>query len=160
MHSVTAFLCSFLIMCGTGTLFAGPDSVVTFNEIHYHPAEGEVAEWVELHNQMAIRTDMSGWELRGGIQFKFPEGMILEPGASVVVSSVAGSPSGAIGPFEGKLNDGGEELRLHERHGRMMDAMTYGDGDRWPGAADGGGLTLAKRLPELASDRLAELLVR
>jgi hypothetical protein len=155
MHSITAIVCSVLITCciGTGTVFAGPDSVVTFNEIHYHPAEGEVVEWVELHNQMAIRADISAWELRGGIQFQFPEGTILEPGAGVVVSSVAGSPSGAMGPFEGKLSDGGEEIRLHGRHGRMMDAMTYGDGDRWPGAADGGGLTLAKRLPELASDR-------
>ncbi|MCB1099368.1 MAG: lamin tail domain-containing protein [Verrucomicrobiae bacterium] len=141
-----------LFACGIGTSIAGPDSVVTFNEIQYHPADGEDVEWVELYNQMAIRTDISGWELRGGVRFSFPEGTVLEPGGSIVVSSVAGVPAGAVGPFDGKLSDGGEEIRLHERHGRMMDGITYGDGERWPGGADGGGFTLAKRLPELASD--------
>ena len=38
------------------------DSVVVFNEIHYHPATNETAlEWLELHNQMSIDVDLSGW---------------------------------------------------------------------------------------------------
>lgn len=130
---------------------AGPDSVVTINEIDFHPAEPAGAEWIELHNQMAIRVDISAWTLRGGVTFAFPEGTVLEPGAFLVVSSLAGTPAGALGPFEGRLDNAGEEVRLHERHGRMMDAVDYGDGDRWPHQADGGGFTLAKRGPEMAS---------
>jgi hypothetical protein len=39
---------------------AAVDSVVVFNEVHYHPATNEVAsEWVELHNQMAVDIDLS-----------------------------------------------------------------------------------------------------
>lgn len=132
---------------------AGSDSVVTFNEIHYNPGEGGGAEWIELHNQMSIRTDISSWTLRGGVNFTFPEGTALEPGAHIVVASVPGTPAGALGPMEGRLNNGGEEIRLHERHGRMMDAIQYGDGDRWPAGADGAGFTLAKRRPELGSAR-------
>lgn len=67
--------------------WAGPDSVVTFNEIFYHPpapvlpATSAAPEWVELHNQMSIRVDLGGWTLRGGISYTFPEGTVMEPGA-------------------------------------------------------------------------------
>ena len=49
---------------------AGADSVVTFNEIMYHPLTNEPAmEWVELYNQMTVDVDISGWRLDGGIHF-------------------------------------------------------------------------------------------
>ncbi|MGH7968812.1 MAG: hypothetical protein ACREIC_08815, partial [Limisphaerales bacterium] len=38
------------------------DSVVVFNEIMYHPGTNTVGgEWLELHNQMAVDVDLSGW---------------------------------------------------------------------------------------------------
>lgn len=142
-----------LLLAATIPCIAGPDSIVTFNEIHYHPATEGEPEWVELHNQMGIRVDLGKWELQGGIYFKFPEGTLLEPGEYLVVSGQVGTPAGAYGPFSGKLNNGGEELRLHGRHGRLMDIVQYGRNDHWPEAADGSGVTLAKRNPELASAR-------
>ena len=51
------------------------DSVVVFNEVMYHPvaSQGEAdGEWVELHNQMDVKVDLSGWSLQGGIDFSFP----------------------------------------------------------------------------------------
>ena len=51
------------------------DSTVVFNEIMYHPSTNEAAlEWVELHNQMAVNMDVSGWSLQGGVQFECAEG--------------------------------------------------------------------------------------
>ena len=54
-------------MCTAAILFAFPagtqaatDSVVTFNELHYHPADPvppetvAAPEWIELHNPMSI----------------------------------------------------------------------------------------------------------
>ena len=137
---------------------AATDSVVTINELMYHPADpvppesAAGPEWIELHNPMSIRVDVSGWSLRGGVAFTFPEGTVMEPGAHLIVSAVAGDPAGALGPFTGRLDNAGEEIRLHERWGRLMDRVEYGDGGSWPSAADGGGPSLAKRWAELASE--------
>ena len=58
-------------VCGT-SLRASPDSIVTFSEVHYNPSgASEDSEWVEIHNQMAIRVDLSGWKLSGGVNFTF-----------------------------------------------------------------------------------------
>lgn len=137
---------------------AATNSVVTLNELMYHPADPvppetvAAPEWLELHNPMSIRVDIGGWSLRGGIAYVFPEGTVMEPGSYVVVSAVAGLPTGALGPFTGRLDNAGEEVRLHERWGRMMDRVVYGDAGAWPPAADGGGASLAKRAAELPSE--------
>lgn len=156
--------CRVLFCLAAGLLILAPeiraatDSVITFNEIHYHPAASALPgatagpEWVELYNPMSIRVDVSGWSIRGGIGFVFPEETVMEPGAFVVISAVAGTPAGAVGPFTGRLDNAGEEIRLHERWGRMMDRVEYGDSGDWPAAADGSGPTLAKREPDLRSE--------
>lgn len=147
-NPITAVLLSLLVR---GCLHAAPDSVVTFNEVNYHPQDPAAPEWVELHNQMSIRVDLGGWTLRGGIDYQFPENTFVEPGAEIVISSVAGSPAGALGPFTGRLDNKGEEIRLHGRWGRKMDEMTYADSDPWPAGADGGGFTLSKTHPDRLS---------
>ena len=52
--------------------------VVVFNEVMYHPATNEAAlEWLELHNQNAVDVEISGWRLRGAINYEFAEGTII-----------------------------------------------------------------------------------
>ncbi|MEX0643564.1 MAG: lamin tail domain-containing protein, partial [Pirellulales bacterium] len=54
------------------------DSTVVFNELMYNPADTEeTLEFIELHNQMAVDMDISGWRLDGGVNYTFPEGTIL-----------------------------------------------------------------------------------
>lgn len=138
--------------------FAATDSIVTINELHYNPAtpggagSAAVPEWMELHNPMSIRVDLGGWSVRGGVNYVFPDGTIMEPGSYLVVSAAAGVPTGAIGPLAGRMNNGGEEIRLHERWGRMMDRIDYRKSGEWPTAPDGEGPSLAKRRPESASE--------
>ena len=134
------------------------DSVVVFNEIMYHPAQSQTAqEWIELHNQMAVDVDLSGWSINGGVTYTFPEGTFLSGGAWLLVAeSPAALASetglaGIHGPFEGSLSNAGEALRLENRSGRLMDAMEYNDKGVWPLAPDGSGVTLAKRHKNLAS---------
>lgn len=136
---------------------ARADSVVVFNEVMYHPAMNEAAlEWVELHNQNAVDVDLSGWRLTSGVDFEFPVGTVIRGGGYVVVAIspaavVSAGGTNVLGPFTGRLSNGGEELRLRDLNDRLMDAFTYGvDGD-WPVAADGAGVSLAKRHPDLAS---------
>lgn len=138
---------------------ARADSVVVFNEIMFHPAANESQmEWVELHNQNAVDVDLSGWRITGGIDFQFPNGTIIRGGGRVVVAVSPGALmattglTNVLGPFTGRLSNSGEELRLRDLTGRVMDSVSYGvDGD-WPVAADGSGLSLAKRDANLASD--------
>jgi len=125
---------------------------VTFNEVHYHPADALVeTEWIELHNQMAVRVDLSAWQITGGVNFTFAEGTTIEAGAFILVAANPGQLAGASGPWVGSLNNGGEQIRLRTRHGRVMDELAYADSGRWPVGSDGSGATLAKRHPEAAS---------
>lgn len=130
---------------------AAGDSVVVFNEIMYHPATNEAAlEWVELHNQMAVDVDISGWRIRSGISYDFPPDTILPGGGYAVIardpSAVAAAHgiTGVFGPFDGRLSNGGETLRLRNHDGRTMDELAYDDQGDWPVAPDGSGVSLSK----------------
>ena len=138
-----ALLCSFLPRLGA-------DSTVVFNEVHYHPAERESSlEWLELHNQMAVNMDLSGWRLSGGIDYVFPEGTVLEGGGLLVVAAnpAALRETGVtrvLGPFQGRLSNSGETLELRNNNQRLMDVLEYGTDSEWPVAPDGHGPSLAK----------------
>jgi hypothetical protein len=134
------------------------DSVVVFNEVHYHPVTNEsTSEWIELHNQMAIDIDLSAWSIRGEVEYTFPEGtIILGQGYLVIASDPAflrawtGSTN-VIGPFSGRLNNSRGTLTLRDRNDRVMDRFEYRDQGKWPVAPDGSGATLAKRNPDSTS---------
>ena len=129
------------------------DSVVVFNELQYHPAnEVTQTEWIELRNLHGVDVDISGWRIEGGANFTFPEGTRIAGGAYLVVAKVPGQIAGAMGPFTGSLDNGGEQLRLVNRSDRAMDVLSYGDDGDWPSGADGTGATLARRNGVSADD--------
>ena len=141
-----------LLAC-TQLATASPDAVVVFNELHYNPAgASEDGEWIEVFNQMGIRTDVSGWRIDGA-GYTFPAGTIMDPGAYLVVYKTP--PPGKLGPFTGNLSNDGETLRLINKGERLMDELSYGDNGRWPVAADGSRATLAKRDPYSANQPVA-----
>lgn len=140
-----------------GAVSVRADSVVVFNEVMYHPATNEPElEWIELHNQNSVNVDLGGWRLGGGVDYTFPFGTVIKGGGYLVVSVspsalTSAGATNVMGPFTGRLSNGGEELRLRDLNDRLMDSFTYGvDGD-WPVAADGAGVSLVKRHPNLSS---------
>lgn len=140
---------------GVPTKWSVTDSVLVFNEIHYHPADEEGdTEWVELRSLQGVDVDISGWRLEGGIEFQFPPGTITRGRGFVVVAANPGHASltgaGARGPFSGQLDNDGGELRLVNNSGRVMDRVNYSDGGDWPAGPDGSGATLAKVDEEFA----------
>jgi len=134
------------------------DAVIVFNEIMYHPAANEPAlEWVELRNALAVDVDISEWSLTGGINYTFPSNTFVRGRGFLVVAisptafTVTTGVTNVLGPFTGRLGNNGDTIRLRNNSGRVMDEVTYGvDGD-WPVAADGAGVSLAKRDPDSAS---------
>ena len=143
---VLAFLCALL----PASLLAGPEAVVTFNELQYHPAAAQSSgEWIELHNQHSVDVDLSGWRLDGGVDFVFPQGTKIEGRKYLVIAANPGALQAAtgvtaLGPFSNLLADGGEKVTLKNKNGRVMDVIDYNDRFPWPVAADGSGGTLAK----------------
>jgi hypothetical protein len=137
------------------------DSTVVFNEIMYHPAsapgtEGDF-EFVELFNQMAVNMDIGGWSLQGGIQYTFPSNTVINGRSYLVIASnptaLAGAGfSGAMGPFTDRLGNAGDEIRLVNNSGRVMNVVEYSDAGDWPVGADGSGFSLAKLDKYASSD--------
>ena len=137
---------------------AAPDSVVVFNEIHYHPSISQTAgEWIELHNQHAVNVDISGWRLDGGVSYLIPPGSVIPAGGYKVIAAdpaalaLASGLASVLGPFTGALSNGGESVVLRNHNQRVMDELAYADAYPWPLGADGSGATLAKRRPLTAS---------
>ncbi len=131
-----------------------PEERIVINEVMYHPARPD-AGYVELFNTSGSNAfDLSGWRL-DGVDFDFPNGTVLEPGAyALVVENVGGfieayGPSSAIiGVFGGQLDNGGETLTLLRPGAvvgapmEIVDQVTYDDASPWPAAADGFGPSL------------------
>ena len=157
--SIALLLAAF---AATRVVAAGSDSVVTFNEVMYHPLTNETAmEWVELYNQMSVDVDISGWRLDGGIHFSFPPGTIIRGRGYLVVASdpaalqAATGLTGVLGPFNNRLSNTGETIQLKNNSDRLMDSVSYLAEFDWPVAADGAGPSLAKLSPAAPSSEAA-----
>ena len=128
-------------------------------EVHYHPAgtseEGARGEFVELFNDEPLSFDLSGYRLEGGIDYLFGAGTIIGPSDVVVVAqnpaalAAASGIEAPLGPFERRLGNGGDEIRLVDAGGATGSRVDYNDRGRWPAAADGAGPSLVLRDPLL-----------
>jgi len=148
----------FLLLLSTVLHVRGGDSVVVFNEIMYHPRDGDPVEWLELHNQMAVDVDISGWEIEGA-GYVFPANTVIAGGGYVVVASDveemrrrSGATTNVFGPMTARLANGGEELTLRNHNQRIMDELSYETGLPWPLGPAGSGFSLAKKRPTLGSE--------
>lgn len=128
---------------------------VVINEIHYNGAENTVAdEFIELFNPKPDAVDLSGWWLRGGIDYYFPTGTTIAAGGYVVVAAsntVIQSIYGvtALGPWSGQLNSDGESVTLRDALGKLVDEVDYRSEFPWPIAANGGGGSMELVHPSL-----------
>ena len=145
-----------VINFSSGDASGTADSILVFNEVHYNPSDDlSESEWIEFHNLNGVNVDVSGWKLRGGVDFDFPEGTVVEGHGFLLIAADPDSRNlsgkSALGPFQGSLNNGGELLRIEDRDGRIMDTLAYDDSGDWPVGPDGSGVTLAKLNQETAN---------
>ena len=122
---------------------------LVISEIMYHPEPNGDAEFVELMNiSPTVTLNMAGVKFSSGIEFLFPAGSTLTPGARTLVvrntaafESVHGTGKPVAGQFAPltSLSNGGEHIKLDDDTGSTIRDFTYDDLAPWPAAADGGG---------------------
>ena len=109
------------------------DAVVNFGQIEANPASGnQDEEFVEIANPNSYAVDMSGWTIRGGIDFVLPPGCVVPGNGSIYLSPNvrdfrlrAASPTGGegrfvIGDYSGHLSNFAETLTLADTGGATI----------------------------------------
>jgi len=142
---------------------------VAINELMYHPADGG-DEFIELFNYSdddipLFSTDepQNTWAFIDGVDFQFPEGVIMPGGSFLLVVRMAPDefrtkyniPESVpiFGPYDGKLSNGGERIVLARQNSEgayiVVDDVTYDDSAPWPPEPDGDGPSLERKAPDL-----------
>lgn len=137
--------------------FALSAAGLVVTEIMYHPPAPSAAEtaagftesdfdFIELQNAGPTSIDLTGAELKEGVEFQFTSGTLAPGEFIVVVADTAafamryGSGINVAGAFSGSLANGGEELLLEDVNGDELLRFTFDDG--WQPATDGDGRSL------------------
>ena len=124
---------------------------IVINEIMFYPTNSPVkSEYVELYNRGTEVIDLSGWSIKGGISFKFPNRTVLASNAYLVVAKNASwlrlqydlPANKIVGNFKQTLSNSEDKIRLEDTLGNQVDRVHYYDGGHWPKSADGYGTSL------------------
>ena len=142
----------------TSAIFSTPQDLTQLlvTEIMYAPPalgswSGDDLEFLELKNAGTNTLDLGTLSFATGITFAFTNGTRLGPGQFFVLGrNAAGFGSryqgvAVNGVYAGKLDNGGETLRLATALGSTVFDLTYSDHAPWPVGADGGGTSLQRR---------------
>lgn len=109
-------------------------------------------EFIEMYNTGLITEDLSGHRFSGEIDYIFPAGTTLAPGEFIVIAkdpSAAESFYGVscLGPYDGKLANGGGTLRFRNELDGILLEVEYDNRAPWPVAAFGTGHSLVLSHP-------------
>lgn len=138
-------------------------SGIAINEIHYNPNDvivtdpntnlpdtisGRNFEFIELKNAGSIPVNLGKSYFTKGISFTFDIPTIIQPNEFLVLADdeywfeqqYGCAPDGT---YQGKLDNGGENLWLVDPFGNIIDSLRYDDSSPWPGTADKGYYSLA-----------------
>ncbi len=136
-----------------------PPVALWISEINYHsPDDLDAGDWIEIQNPGSSPVDLGGWVLRDGSAdgvLYLPDATIPAGGRRVVSRNRAkfqlAHPNGVdpIAEMPFGLDNGGDEIRLMDPTGLVVDQVAYDDRAPWPVAADGGGSTLQLVRPDL-----------
>ncbi len=145
-----------------GTQPASPSNLVV-SEIMYNPVgpsaeeesagfvDGDQFEFIELHNFGQEPLDLAGVRFDAGVNFEFSdaEEILIPPGGFLLLvadpeafAARYGSGIAYHGAYSGRLQNGGETIRLLTYGGGVLLSFRYDDEDGWPPEADNGGYSL------------------
>jgi hypothetical protein len=137
----------------------GPSSrrtALVLSEIMYRPAprsDGRNLEYVELYNSQPWFQDISGFRIKGDIEFTFPANTVIEANAYVVIASAPADLqqvcqiTNVAGGYSGRLPGETGKLRLEHRTGAVLLEVHYQDEAPWPVGASGTGHSIVLSRP-------------
>lgn len=145
---------------------------VVIEEIMYNPDGPGGTEYILMKNISGTAVDLfdpanptNTWQISGGVDFVFPEGVTVQPGEFVLITSVlpatylashtVGASVTVLGPFDlGALSNGGDTITVSvpgtPETGPVftpyipIETIKYNDSLPWPEAPDGDGPALSK----------------
>lgn len=151
----------------------GYQNSLVVSELMYYPALPTAAEmaaggssigddyqFLEVRNVSAAPVDLTDVRITKGVNFDFPAGATLAPGASTVVVANAAAFSARYGAgravagvwTSGSLAHKGEEIKLAYGSGQAIVDFTYTNTTPWPAIASGSGYSLVLIQPTTLPD--------
>jgi hypothetical protein len=133
---------------------------VCINEINYHSAtDFDPDDWIEIYNSHDQKIDCGGWLLKDDDNsrvYTIPAGTSILADSFLVITRdkskfTAQFPDIATvaGDLSFGLNAAGDQVRLYNAAGMLLDSVQYDDEAPWPLQADGLGPTLELKNPQL-----------
>ena len=130
------------------------------SEIMYNPPgvgeiDGDEFEFIEFKNVDSQELELSGIRFTNGVEYVFPNGTRLAPGAFFVLvqnpTHFASKYPGVRvdGVFTNNLANSGEALAVIHAAGAPIQQFAYDDAVAWPQSADGGGFSLVPKTLDL-----------
>ncbi len=162
---------TWLSQATAGNLNAYPRvGPVVISELHYHPAAGAGAEFVELANLAdepvplyLAEAPTNTWRLTGAVDYVFPTNVVLAGHGVLLITATDpaafraqhGLPPDVpvYGPWEGALDNAGDTVRLRMPYAPeptgfvpyvLVDRVSYRPVAPWPAEADGAGPALER----------------
>ena len=136
----------FAVILDSTIRTAPPPPPLRITEINYNPPGGDDYQFVEVSNTGATPVNLKDVRFAAGISFTFPD-INLAPGERIAVvknpaafAARYGSGIRIAGPYIDALSNDGEELRLIDAAGTII--QDFGYSDTWYPWTDGGGYTL------------------
>ena len=139
----------------------GPSSrrtAVVISEIMYRPAarpDGRNLEYIELYNTQPWFQDISGFRVKGDIDYTFPTNTVLGANSYLVLAKApldvqhVCQVTNLTGGYSGKLPGSEGRVRLEHRSGAVLLEVHYRDQSPWPAGAAGTGHSIVLLRPSL-----------
>jgi hypothetical protein len=129
---------------------------ILYNPLDLDPSDSldnDAYEFIEFRNAGAATLDLSTFAC-DGITFTFPSGFTVAPGAFFVLvrnptafsARYPGVPYRGV--YLGKLDNGGEKIRVRRADGTTVVSVEYDDDPPWPLGPDGLGYSLVNAEPD------------
>lgn len=128
---------------------------VVINELHHDDfPKTSRGEFVELFHVGTQTLDLSGWRLAGVGEYVFPAETTLEPGQFLVIAEDSRTLRTKFRirtthQYRGGLDNNGDDIRLLDSSGNLIDRVDYRSGFPWPTAARGTGASMELLHPSL-----------
>jgi hypothetical protein len=129
---------------------ARPNLII--NEIHYHPIEGEIYEFVEVINAGNSAINLNGYQVSGDISYYFPDDIITSGEFFILAKNSTIYQGGNYKVYQwdlGNLIDGYGSIMLSDNEEELIDFVNYDNQLWWPREADGSGPSLELHHPSL-----------